>query len=737
MTLELDLKLPEPEKLRGFIDRITFADESSGYFVLRVQPLESKAIVVVTCNAAAAFEGQSIEVSGDWIDNRHGRQFKAKTVDLGNPKTPLGIEKYLASGLIKGIGPSYAKRLVRHFGEKIFDVIHAAPARLCEIDGIGELRKERIVESFRQQQEVERILPFLFANGISTAYAVRVYKLYGNDAVAQVSRDPYVLARDIQGIGFTKADEIAAKIGLAKDSQARARGGIAFVMQNALSAGHVGLPRKKLLAEANALLSDDHFQMPDDQLAAGLEWEILEDRLIADTIDGEDAILVASYYRMEKATAERLLALANGEPPWGLIEADKAIPWVEQRNGITLSDSQRHAARTVLGSKVSVVTGGPGCGKTTLVNSILTILLAKRMRVLQAAPTGKAAKRMAESTGNPSSTIHRLLGHKTGGGFLHDQNNPLEADVVILDESSMIDVPLIFSLVRALPPSAGLILVGDIDQIPSVGAGRVLGDIIDSGAVPVAALREIFRQAQGSRIITNAHLINQGLMPENARADEASDFYWQKCEDAAEIPALIVDLVKRRVPSFFGIDARDIQVLTPSRRSETGVVKLNQLLQEAINPVTDENLRFSRFDTRYSVGDKVMQVRNNYDREVFNGDSGVIVALDKEGRELTVQFDDRRVAYDFNDLDELVLCYATTIHKSQGSQYPAVIVPITTQHFTMLRRNLIYTAVTRATRLVIMIGQQRAMKIAVEQIDGRTRHTKLNEWLTRPRLMEH
>jgi exodeoxyribonuclease V alpha subunit len=626
--------------------------------------------------------------------------------------------------MIRGIGPGYAKKLVRAFGETVFDVIAQEPARLREVTGIGPKRAERIIAGWAEQKIIREIMLFLHSNGVSTARAVRIYKTYGADAVQLISENPYRLARDIRGIGFRTADQIAAKLGIEKTALIRVRAGISFALAEALDEGHCGLPRDELLGLARQLL-----EVPLDLVVTALELELADGTVVADDVEGQGScVFLAGLYRAEREIAERLRVLAAGKPPWPLVDAGKAIPWVERRTKLELAETQRQAVRTALASKVLVITGGPGVGKTTLVNSILKILRVKTVEIASCAPTGRAAKRLSESTGLEAKTIHRLLEtDPRTGAFRRNEEKPLDCDLLVIDETSMVDVPLMRALLRAVPERAALLLVGDVDQLPSVGPGQVLADIIGSNALPVVRLTEVFRQAAESRIIVNAHRINQGLMPDLTPA-EGGDFHFVDAADPEEGVRKLLTIVRERIPKRFGFDPiRDIQVLCPMNRGGLGARALNLELQTALNPPRD--VRIERFGWTFCPGDKVMQVENDYDKDIYNGDLGVVSRIALEEGELAVNFDGREVLYGFGELDELVLAYATTIHKSQGSEYPAVVIPLTTQHYPMLQRNLVYTGVTRGKRLVVLVGQRKALAIAIKGGRARKRWSKLREWL--------
>src|SRR5467141_4063364 len=712
------------EALAGLVERVAFHNEENGFCVLRVKARGQRDLITVLGHAAMISAGEFVQASGSWVNDRtHGVQFKASFLEVAPPTTIEGIEKYLGSGMIRGIGPIYAKKLVRAFREAVFDVIEQEPRRLREVTGIGPKRAERIVAGWAEQKVIREIMLFLHSNGVGTSRAVRIYKTYGADAVQLISENPYRLARDIRGIGFRTADQIGAKLGIEKTALIRVRAGIAYALSEAMDEGHCGLPAEELTTLTQTLL-----EVTAELVETALGLELEGGAVIADDLDGRRCVFLAGLYRAEREIAEKLKALAIGRPPWPAIDADKAIPWVEQRTKLVLADTQREAVRVALASKVVVITGGPGVGKTTLVNSILKILLAKTIAILLCAPTGRAAKRLSDSTGLEAKTIHRLLEtDPRTGSFRRTEEAPLDCDLLVVDETSMVDVPLMRAVLRALPERVALLLVGDVDQLPSVGPGQVLADVIASGAVPVVRLIEVFRQAAESRIIVNAHRINHGLMPDLAPA-ASGDFYFVDAADAEDGIRKLLAIVQERIPKRFGLDPiRDIQVLCPMNRGGLGARSLNIELQNALNPPGE--IRIERFGWTFCPGDKVMQVENDYDKEVYNGDLGVVSRIDVEESELTVDFEGREVVYGFGELDELVLAYATTIHKSQGSEYPAVVIPLTTQDYVMLQRNLVYTGVTRGKRLVVLVGQRKALAIAVKGAQTRRRWSKLGEWL--------
>ena len=716
------------ENLAGLVERVTFHNPDNGFCVLRVKTRGARDLITVVCHAPTISAGEFVQATGVWVNDRtHGPQFKASFLRAAPPTTVEGIEKYLGSGTIKGIGPIYGQRLVRAFGEAVFDVIEGQPERLQQVEGIGPKRAERIVSGWADQKVIREIMIFLHSYGVSTSRSVRIFKTYGADAIQVLSENPYRLARDVRGIGFKTADTIAARLGIEKTAMIRARAGIGFTLTEAMDDGHCGLPLEDLVPMAEQLL-----EIPASIVEEALDLELEGGEVVADEVDGRRCIFLAGLHRSERAIAGRLRGLQPGVLPWPHVDPANAIPWIEAKTGITLAGSQKSALRLALLSKVLVITGGPGVGKTTLINSILRVLASKGVEIALAAPTGRAAKRLGESTGREAKTIHRLLEvDPRTGSFKRNQEKPLTCDLLVVDEMSMVDVPLMHALMRAVPDDAALILVGDVDQLPSVGPGQVLADIIGSGAVPVVRLTEIFRQAAESRIIANAHRINGGRMPDWAR-DPKSDFHFVSCRDPEDGVAKIVEIVRERIPARFHLDpVRDIQVLCPMNRGGLGARSLNLELQRVLNPPGDDAIQ--RFGWTFGVGDKVMQIENDYDKDVYNGDLGFIRGIDAEAGEVMVEFDGRQVAYGFGELDELVLAYATTIYKSQGSEYPAVVIPLTTQHYPMLRRNLVYTGVTRGKRLVVIVGQRRAIGIAVRGGQSLRRWSKLKEWLGRDR----
>ena len=714
------------DALAGTVERVTFHNAENGFCVLKVQMRGRRDLTTVVGHTPAIGAGEWITATGSWVSDRvHGLQFKADTLQSTPPTGADGIERYLASGQMRGIGPAMAKRIVSMFGEKTFEIIEANPERLKEVPGIGPMRAGRIVAGWAEQKTIREIMIFLHAHGVGTARAVRIFKTYGHEAVSVITDDPYRLARDVRGIGFRTADAIAAKLGMEKTAPQRLRAGVSFALNTATDEGHCALPLAILIGLAERLLEVDAVL-----IETALQEELRRgEAIIADNLGEETCIFLKGLHGAEKLIAERLVRQASVKLPWPAIDLDKAVPWVEAKTGKTLSPSQREAVRLVLGSKVAVMTGGPGVGKTSTLDTILRLLVAKGVRVALAAPTGRAAKRMTTQTGIEAKTIHRLLEiDPKHGGFSRTEDNPLDCDLLVIDEASMVDVPLMNALTRAIPEGAALLLVGDVDQLPSVGPGQVLADIIASGRLPVARLTEVFRQAAESRIVVNAHRINHGQMPEPPMGSEVSDFYMVEIAEPEEGVSKLIEMVAHRIPRRFGLDpVNDVQVLCPMNRGVLGARNLNHELQRVLNPNPPASVE--RFGWRFSPGDRVMETQNDYDRDVFNGDLGTVARIDDEEGVVVVSFEGREVTYPFGELDTLLPAFATTIHKSQGSEYPAVVIPVTTQHYTMLARNLLYTAVTRGRKLVVLVGQKKAIAIAVRGGQMKRRWTKLREWL--------
>ena len=716
------------EPLSGLVERVTFHSSETGFCVLRVKVRGHRDLVTVLGSAADIHSGEYVQASGRWERHRdHGMQFRALFLQVTAPTSLEGIERYLGSGMIKGIGPHFAKRLVKTFGDTVFDVIEKTPERLREVEGIGQVRLKRITAGWADQKAIREIMVFLQSHGIGTSRSVRIFKTYGADAIPLVKENPYRLARDIRGIGFKTADQLAQRLGIPKESMLRARAGISYALMEAVADGHCALPEENLLTLAEELL-----EIGRGTLAEALALEAAEGGVVIDHIGDTTCVFLPHLRKAEDVVASIIRRQQVGTPPWPLIDQIKALPWVEAQLGVTLAPGQRDAVRLALSSKVLVITGGPGVGKTTIIRSILHILKAKGVTPLLAAPTGRAAKRLGESTGLEAKTIHRLLEfNPKEGGFLRGNDLPLDCDLLVLDEASMVDVPLMAAVLKALPEQAALLVVGDVDQLPSVGPGQVLADLIGCGVVPVARLTEIFRQAAASQIIVNAHRVNRGAMPELAAPTGAlSDFIFVEAADPEDAAAKVVKVVSERIPARFGFNAiRDVQVLCPMNRGGVGARSLNLDLQTALNPQRQDQPVVERFGFTYRVGDKVMQIQNDYEKDAFNGDIGFVAAIDTDEAEVLIDFDGRQIVYEFGELDEVVLAYATTIHKSQGSEYPAVVIPVLTQHYPMLQRNLLYTGITRGARLVVLIGQKNAVGIAVRGVRERRRWSKLRELL--------
>ena len=746
------------QKIRCVVERITYQNPENGYSVLKCRVKDYSELVPVIGNLVDANVGSVLLVEGNWkVDSKYGRQFVAENWEETLPATVYGMEKYLGSGLIKGVGPKFAKKIVQKYGADTFKVIEDNVERLIEIEGIGKKRVRMIAESWERQKEVKNIMLFLQEHQVSTSYAAKIYKQYGNDSISVMKENPYKLADDIWGIGFKTADQIAAKLGFGKESYVRLRSGLMYTLSELSNEGHVYAEKSQLIDTASQLLeaSPETVTMTMDDMLKNEEL-IREKNIVRTDEDGNqvEAVYLPPFFFAEVGVAGKLKKLASS--PAGdrlymrLMEARRDtgndtlsvdINAIQAKTGMEYDEIQADAIRQAATAKVMVLTGGPGTGKTTTTHGIISAYKAYGLKILLAAPTGRAAKRMTEATGLEAKTIHRLLECKPPEGYQKNEENPLEGDVLIVDECSMIDIILMNSLLKAIPPMMRLIMVGDIDQLPSVGAGNVLRDIIDSGAFPVIRLTRIFRQAQTSRIITNAHRINEGKMPDISNGKN-TDFFFMENEDAEAVVPQIVKLVQENLPKYYHVEPAQIQVLTPMQRGVVGATNLNLSLQEALNPpehdifmrgrgkVTMPKECLRRSGYAFRADDKVMQIKNNYDKEVFNGDIGIIVAVDETDRTLTVNFDGRDIEYDVTELDELVHAYATTIHKAQGSEYPIVVMPILMNHYVMLQRNLIYTGITRAKKILVIVGTKKALSYAVHNVTVTKRNTLLRERLT-------
>ncbi|MEU5273230.1 SF1B family DNA helicase RecD2 [Streptomyces hygroscopicus] len=726
--------------VEGVLERITYANEENGYTVARVDTGRGSGdLLTVVGSLLGAQPGESLRMEGRWGSHpQYGKQFTVENYQTVLPATVQGIRRYLGSGLIKGIGPRIADRITEHFGIDTLDVIEQEPERLIEVPGLGPKRTKMIAAAWEEQKAIKEVMVFLQGVGVSTSIAVRIYKKYGDASISVVKNEPYRLAADVWGIGFLTADKIAQSVGIPHDSPARVKAGLQYALSQSADQGHCYLPEERLIADAVKLLQVDTGLVIDclGELAAEEEGVVREPVPGPEGGEPVSAVYLVPFHRAEISLAGQLLRLLRTEedrlPAFRDVDWDKALGWLARRTGADLAPEQSQAVRLALTEKVAVLTGGPGCGKSFTVRSVVELARAKKAKVVLAAPTGRAAKRLSELTGAEASTVHRLLELKPGGDAAYDRDRPLDADLVVVDEASMLDLLLANKLVKAVPPGAHLLFVGDVDQLPSVGAGEVLRDLLAPGSpVPAVRLTRIFRQAQQSGVVTNAHRINEGVPPVT---QGLSDFFLFVEDDTEEAGRLTVDVAARRIPAKFGLDPRrDVQVLAPMHRGPAGAGTLNGLLQQAITPARPD-LAERRFGGRvFRVGDKVTQIRNNYEKGangVFNGTVGVVTSLDTDEQRLTVRTDeDEEVPYDFDELDELAHAYAVTIHRSQGSEYPAVVIPVTTGAWMMLQRNLLYTAVTRAKRLVVLVGSRRALGQAVRTVSAGRRCTALDHRL--------
>lgn len=709
--------------LHGVLEKIIFENPENGFVIARIQEEKKREHTTVVGSLGSVQVGETLTLEGEWENNKKfGPQFKISKFQVLAPNTVHGIEKYLGSGLIKGIGPVMARRIVEKFGLETLDVLENHPLLLTRVEGFGRKRIKQIKKVWDEQKEMRDVMIFLQGHGVSPTYSVKIFKTYGKHTIAKVQENPYRLAADVFGIGFLTADRIARNMGVDLNSSMRARAGLVHVVNQFVEEGHVYAPEAALIQEAEKILQIDVLILEEALKQLYQEKELVKEA----GGDGETCVYLRSLYLAETGVAETLKRLREGKNTLPPIHIEKAIAWAEEREAITLAPLQREAVRKALQSKVMVITGGPGTGKTTILKTILMILKQKEIQFRLAAPTGRAAKRMREATGEASSTVHRLLEFNPNSAqFGRTRENPLEGELFIIDEASMLDIVLAFYLFKALPPTAHLILVGDIDQLPSVGPGNVLGDIIASRIAEVVELKEIFRQAEKSLTVVNAHRINQGEMPilKKPEGDEIPDFYFVEKDDPKETAETIRKLVVEKIPGRFKFDPfEEIQVLAPMYKGETGVNELNRILQDALNPSKNEIARGGQV---FREGDKVMQIRNNYDKEVFNGDIGRIFQIDSEEQEVAVDFLGMIVRYDFSELDELVLAYAVSVHKSQGSEFRAVVVALTTQHYILLQRNLLYTAITRGKELVVLVGSRKALFTAIRNNKIKNRFTLL------------
>jgi exodeoxyribonuclease V alpha subunit len=703
-------------ELQGQIERITYTNEENGYTVAKVKVYGQRDLVTVVGNLMAPMAGEILKMRGEWANHpKYGEQFKLVEYRSMVPASVYGIRRYLGSGMIKGIGPIMAKRIVDKFGKETLEVIENKIEKLAQVEGIGKKRIGMIKRAWEDQKEIREVMIFLQTHGVSSGYATKIFKQYGNRSIEVVRQNPYRLATDIVGIGFVTADKIAEKLGFSKDSGLRAEAGILYVLNQLSDDGHVYYPYEPLISKCEEILGVGR-----EVIAKAFSTILVDKRIVIEDLNQEidefrennKAVYLASFHLSETSIATRLKTLIHALKSIRRIDSDKALAWVQNQLAITLATKQIEAIRSAIENKVMVVTGGPGTGKTTIINALIKIFSQLKVRTMLAAPTGRAAKRMSEATNHEAKTIHRMLEYSLQkGGFQRNEERPLDCDLLIVDEASMIDTILMHHLMKAIPPQATFILVGDVDQLPSVGAGNVLRDIISSGAVPVVELNEIFRQAKESLIIVNAHKINRGVVPSLGPSGAKDDFYFIEQEDPEEVLKIILELTKERIPKRFRFDSlNDIQVLTPMHKGTVGAGNLNTELQRVLNPGEGGVIRGNR---NFRVNDKVMQIKNDYDKEVFNGDIGRITRIDLETQEVIIAFDGREIPYDFPDLDEIVPAYAVSVHKSQGSEYPAVVIPLLTQHYMLLQRNLIYTAVTRGKKLVVLVGTKKALSIAV------------------------
>lgn len=713
--------------IQGQIERIKFHNEVNGFTILRLKAVGYRELVTLVGNLMAPAPGQVIAATGEWVTHpQFGEQFKVNQYKTLTPATVSGIEKYLGSGLVKGIGPIMAKRIVKLFAEKTLTIIEQESDRLSEVEGIGDKRLEMIRKAWQDQKQIREVMVFLQSHDVSAGYAAKIYKQYANKSIEVVKANPYRLAMDIFGIGFITADRIAEKLGFQKDSPLRLQAGAIYVLNQMAEEGHVYYPYSPFLDKCMEILNVNK-----EPIVKALESLSSDRRIVIEKLCGKDivAIYLSTFYTCETGIASRIKTILEVPHLRRKIDTEKAIQWAQQQISMSLAVNQIEAVKTAINSKIMVITGGPGTGKTTIIKAILAIFERLGSKIFLAAPTGRAAKRMSEATGHEAKTIHRMLEFSPSKrGFQKDEDHPLPADVLMIDEASMIDTVLMYHLIKAVPLHSTLILIGDVNQLPSVGPGNVLQDIINSHVVPVVRLNEIFRQASYSSIVVNAHLINSGIIPELVHSpDSSNDFYFLERTDPDQALETIIKIVCVRIQNAFGFDPiDDVQILTPMNRGVIGASNLNLELQKALNPAEESITRGGR---SLRINDKVMQIRNNYDKDVYNGDIGRISNIDRENQEITIVFDGREVIYDYPDLDEVVLAYAISVHKSQGSEYPCVVIPLLTQHYVLLQRNLLYTAITRAKKLVIIVGSKKAMAIAIKNDKHQNRYSFLRDRL--------
>jgi len=714
------------EKLRGQIERITFVSEEDGFTIVKIRVAGKKEPITALGHLMSPNPGEIIEMKGKWVKHpRYGSQFKIISYKTSVPASVYGIEKYLGSGLIKGIGPVMAKRIVKRFGKETLNIIEEDIEKLKQVEGIGEKRISMIKKAWDEQREIRDLMIFLQEHGISPSYAPKIYRKYKEKSIQIIKENPYRLAMDIYGIGFITADRIAEKLGFPKDSELRAMSGIIYVLQQVADEGHVYFPYEELLERCKKILD-----ISQDTIENALQKLQTEGKVVRD----DEAIYLSQFYVCETSVAKRLIRLMEMPKSIRKINTEKAIEWVQKKLGINLAKRQKDAIRAVSENKILIITGGPGTGKTTVINAIIKIFSQIGAKILLAAPTGRASKRMTETSGYEAKTIHRLLEYSPEKGeFKKNERSPLKCDILIIDEASMIDIVLMHHLIKAVPLNATVVIVGDVNQLPSVGPGSVLKDMISSGVFPVVELNEIFRQARESLIVINAHRINAGEFPIFKSERKNADFYFIEEEDPEKGLSIIIDLVKNRIPKKFGFNPyEDIQVISPMNKGIIGAENLNEKLQESINPSSFGIIRGIK---KLKLRDKVMQLRNNYEKGVFNGDIGRIVKIDQENQEVFIAFDTGIVAYDYSELDEISLAYAISVHKAQGSEYPAVVIPIFIQHYVLLQRNLIYTAITRGKKLVVIVGTKKAFLIGIKNNKIQKRYTKLDKRLSESELI--
>lgn len=721
------------DKLQGQVERITYTNEDNGFTIAKVKVQGHRKLVTIIGNLASPTPGELLDMRGEWVKHpRYGEQFKVSHFESQTPSSLYGIQQYLGSGLVQGIGPVMAKRIVKKFGRETLETIENNPDELSCITGVGKKRIGMIKVSWEKQRNIREVMLFLQSHKVSLGYATKIFKQYGNRAITVVRDNPYRLALDIHGIGFIIADSIAEKLGFTKDSPLRAEAGILYVLNDLTEKGHIYYPYESLVEKSQSILDVNR-----DTIVKGLSTVAMEQKIViedvAKAIEGakpsQNEVYPTTLHHCEVGIANNFKILVSSAKSIRKVNTHKAIEWVQEQLAINLADRQIQAVESALKDKVMVITGGPGTGKTTIINAILKIFEKLPVHIMLAAPTGRAAKRMHDATGHEARTIHRMLEYSVQkGGFQKNEYHPLICDLLIVDEASMIDSVLMHHLLKAVPHRATLVLVGDVNQLPSVGPGNVLKDIIASGAVRVVELTEIFRQAQRSSIVLSAHQVNQGLFPTlHPVGQQLEDFYLLEKEDPEEVLDIILELVQERIPKRFGFSPfDDIQVLTPMHRGTVGSENLNTKLQDALNPRPEEIIRGGR---TFRVGDKVMQLKNNYDKGIFNGDIGRITHINHEPQQVLISFDNRKVLFEYPELDEVILAYAISVHKAQGSEYPAVIIPILMQHYLLLQRNLIYTAITRAKKLVVIVGTKKALSAGIKNDKTRKRYTSLRRRL--------